>query len=116
MKMTRNNSLSGSTLITPPPAPHPASDYQNTCKGWLRKQNRGNKINMLKRKKNEFFTFAFGLFQDSLFKRIERYYVVLLKDQLMLYKNESDQRAAKVINLRGKSIRNHLLNKNKIFI
>ena len=32
---------SGSIYITPQEATHPASQYQNAIKGWLRKQNRG---------------------------------------------------------------------------
>lgn len=31
----------GSIYITPQEATHPASQYQNTSKGWIRKQNRG---------------------------------------------------------------------------
>jgi hypothetical protein len=31
----------GSIYITPQEATHPASQYQDTMKGWLRKQNRG---------------------------------------------------------------------------
>jgi len=31
----------GSIYVTPQEAPHPASEFQDAIKGWLRKQNRG---------------------------------------------------------------------------
>lgn len=35
----------GSIYITPQEATHPASQYQSSMKGWLRKQNRGKNKN-----------------------------------------------------------------------
>ena len=41
---------------------------------------------------------------DSFFKRLERYYCVLNNDQLLMYRNEKDHSAQKVINLKGKIV------------
>ena len=39
----------GSIYITPQEALHPASQYQDAAKGWIRKQNRGKLISTVKR-------------------------------------------------------------------
>ncbi len=44
----------GSIYITPQEAGHPASQYPNAMKGWLRKQNRG-KLNKRKHLSNDSF-------------------------------------------------------------
>ncbi|CAF3962305.1 unnamed protein product [Adineta steineri] len=72
---------STSIYVTPQEATHPASEYENVVKGWLRKQNR-----------------------DSFFKRIERYYCVLSKNTLLLHKHDLDRTPHKAINLKGAKI------------
>ncbi|UJR23107.1 hypothetical protein I4U23_026128 [Adineta vaga] len=72
---------STSIYVTTHEATHPASQYQNTIKGWLRKQNR-----------------------ESFFKRVERYYCVLSKNVLLMHKNEHDRIPSKAINLNGAKV------------
>lgn len=85
----------GSIYITPQEASHPASQYQTSIKGWLRKQNRG------KRKTNE-ENISFFLKLDSFFKRVERYYCVLSQNILLMHKTDHDTRPQKAINLKGR--------------
>ncbi|CAF3432081.1 unnamed protein product [Rotaria socialis] len=80
-QLNRNNDQD-SIYFTPKEAPHPASQYENVAKGWLRKQNR-----------------------DSIFKRIENYYFVLSNDALLMHKHDYDRAAYKAINLKGAKIR-----------
>ncbi|CAF1327740.1 unnamed protein product [Adineta ricciae] len=79
-KLTRHDDPS-SIYITPREATHPASQYVNATKGWLRKQNR-----------------------ESFFKRVERYYCVLSKNILLMHKNENDRIPHKAINLKGATV------------
>ena len=55
----------GSIYFTPAEASHPASAYQNTCKGWLRKQNRGNKINKIASRISSPFIWPFSKIRSS---------------------------------------------------
>jgi hypothetical protein len=99
----------GTIYITPQEANHPALQYQNTVKGWLRKQNRGKirikKIYFINKKKKKL---------DSFFKRIERYYCVIWNNTLLMHKHDHDRIPQKAINLQGKrlfylSISNHFI-------
>lgn len=56
----------------------PASQSSGTMKGWIRKQNR-----------------------DSILKRIERYYCVLTKSALLMYRHDYDTIPEKAITLKG---------------
>lgn len=47
----------GSIYITPQEAAHPASQYQNAIKGWIRKQNRGKLFSTVKRIKRSNISF-----------------------------------------------------------
>ncbi|CAF3790591.1 unnamed protein product [Rotaria sp. Silwood1] len=71
----------GSIYFIPQEATHPASQYQDVVKGWLRKQNR-----------------------SSIFKRVERYYCVLSNNTLLMHKHEHDRTPYKGVNLKGAKV------------